>query len=73
MHDTSPPDKSDDETMSQNIETFAEECRNILQNGSDEANLDKVRRVVEKYLVDDDFISTHLGPNRKDGGTLNLG
>lgn len=60
------PNNCDDETMSQNIETFAEECRNILQNGSDETNLDQVRRVVEKYLVDDEFISTHLGPDNQD-------
>lgn len=49
--------------MSQTIETFAEECRSILKNGSDEDNLKQVRDVVEKYLVDASFIQTHLGPD----------
>lgn len=66
MHDASPTDNCEDETMSQTIESFAEECRSILQNGSDEANLDRVRQVVEKYLVDEDFLSTHLGPDNQE-------
>ena len=56
--------------MSQTIDTFAEECRNILMNGSDEANLDQVRQVVEKYLVDDNFIETHLGPDNQENRTV---
>jgi predicted metal-dependent enzyme (double-stranded beta helix superfamily) len=49
--------------MSQTIKSFAKECRDILTNGSSDESLDQVRLVTEKYLADDGFVTTHLGPN----------
>lgn len=63
-------DNSDGEIMSQTIETFAKECRDILSNGSSDENLDQVRLVTEKYLADERFISTHLGPGNTTNRTV---
>ncbi len=49
--------------MTQNVDTFAEECRSILSQGASPEDLDKLRVVVEKYLADDAFVQKHLGPD----------
>jgi len=69
-HDSALSKNSDDETMSQNIDTFANECRDILSNGSSDESLDQVRLVTEKYLADDSFVSAHLGPDNTTNRTV---
>ncbi len=49
--------------MDPKVETFAQECRAILSKDSSAEGLEKVRVVLEKYLADDAFIETHLGPD----------
>jgi hypothetical protein len=70
MHDTHPPDNCDDETMSQTIDTFAEECHAILKTGASNAHLEQVRVVVEKHLSDPTFVSAHLGPDNQTSRTI---
>jgi predicted metal-dependent enzyme (double-stranded beta helix superfamily) len=49
--------------MDPKVETFAGECRAILSKDSSPAALEQVRLVLEKYLADDEFVDTHLGPD----------
>lgn len=49
--------------MDAKVEMFAEECRSILKDGSSPEALDKVRKVVEKYLADEAFVQDQLGPD----------
>lgn len=49
--------------MDPKVETFASECRDILSKDSGPEALEQVRVVLEKYLADDAFIATHLGPD----------
>ena len=66
MHDTSPHDNTDGRTMTEKIDNFAKECRDILAGGASPENLDEVRKVVEKYLNDADFVQQQLGPDFDD-------
>ncbi|MBO6783567.1 MAG: hypothetical protein JJ899_09905 [Alphaproteobacteria bacterium] len=52
--------------MTDKIDTFAQECRDILADGATPEKLDEVRKVVEKYLKDADFVQEQLGPHFDD-------
>lgn len=49
--------------MTMTIEQFGSECHEILSQGASDENLEAVRGVLERYLADEAFLDTHLGPD----------
>ena len=52
--------------MAISLEQFASECHDILAADSGPAGIDKVRACLEKVLVDEEFLATHLGPDNEE-------
>jgi predicted metal-dependent enzyme (double-stranded beta helix superfamily) len=49
--------------MGQTLDQFASECHDILKQDSSDAGLEKVRQGLEKFLVSDEVLKEHLGPD----------
>jgi predicted metal-dependent enzyme (double-stranded beta helix superfamily) len=49
--------------MGQTLDQFATECHDILEQDSSDAGLEKVRQGLEKFLVSDEVLNEHLGPD----------
>ena len=49
--------------MGQVLDQFAAECHDILKQDSSTAGLEKVRQGLEKFLVSDEVLNEHLGPD----------
>jgi predicted metal-dependent enzyme (double-stranded beta helix superfamily) len=49
--------------MGQALDQFAADCHNILKQDSSENGLEKVRQGLEKFLVSDEVLNEHLGPD----------
>jgi predicted metal-dependent enzyme (double-stranded beta helix superfamily) len=47
--------------MTQSIEEFGRNCHDILKQGHGPEQLEQVRRGLEKVLVDEEILATHLG------------
>lgn len=56
--------------MGLNLEQFAAQCREALQQGSEMPALENVRKHLEKALVDPDFVAAHLGPDNNADRTV---
>jgi predicted metal-dependent enzyme (double-stranded beta helix superfamily) len=49
--------------MGQTIEQFGAQCHDILKQNPDMTGLEQVRENLEKMLLDEAFLATHLGPD----------
>jgi predicted metal-dependent enzyme (double-stranded beta helix superfamily) len=49
--------------MGQTLDQFAASCHDILKQDSSDAGLEKVRQGLEKFLVSDEVLNEHLGPD----------
>lgn len=49
--------------MGQTLDQFAADCHDILKQDSSNAGLEKVRQGLEKFLVSDEVLKEHLGPD----------
>jgi len=56
--------------MSLTIEQFGTECHTILSKGSSDENLEAVRSTLERFLADEEFVDTHLGPDNTEKRTI---
>jgi len=52
--------------MGYTLEQFAAECNGFLKADPGPAGREKIRALLEKVLVDEEFVATHLGPDNKD-------
>lgn len=50
--------------MSYTIREFSSDCRNAIAADSGSVGLKRVRQCVEKALADNEFVETHLGPEK---------
>ncbi len=48
--------------MAYSLDTFAADCKSVISQGFDKAQLEKVKGFVEKALTDDTFVDQYFGP-----------
>jgi predicted metal-dependent enzyme (double-stranded beta helix superfamily) len=52
--------------MSHTIESFSQQCHDILKAEPNPAGREKVRALLSEVLKDDDFVAKHFGPDNTD-------